>query len=59
MEAQNSTETDYTADDDITYCSTAKSMKEFTHPLDGNKLKLWELNENVDAVFKLQEADMT
>jgi hypothetical protein len=27
--------------------------------LDGNKLKLWELNENVDAVFKLQEADMT
>lgn len=35
------------------YCSTVEAMRLVTHPFNGDKRKLRDFTENVDAVFEL------
>ena len=50
MEPDNSSDV---SEDTTQYCSIGEAMKLIAHPFDGDKRKLREFIENVDAVFEL------
>ena len=52
MEPDHASE-DSAAAYDVHYCSVAEAMKLITHPFDGDKKRLREFIENVDAAFEL------